>query len=172
MQAGARNPNTARRRQEHANDDDDDNNNNDDDDDDNTTQQQPIQMQPGRASLTTPAPPTTSASLQRMLSTSSNQTTTTGTINMITMLSDHIQSKSLLKNGTDELVNEIWKVKYTKITSKDVGAYGAAMKMIKLTINDNKNDEEFLRKASVEGMSQQKINDGLNAIIKQAYLRT
>ena len=50
--------------------------------------------------------------------------------------------------------------------------YGAAMKMIKLTINDNKNDEEFLRKASVEGMSQQKINDGLNAIIKQAYLRT
>ena len=171
MQAGARNPNTARRRQEHANDDDDDNNNNDDDDD-NTTQQHPIQMQPGRASLTTPAPPTTSASLQRMLSTSSNQTTTTGTINMITMLSDHIQSKSLLKNGTDELVNEIWKVKYTKITSKDVGAYGAAMKMIKLTINDNKNDEEFLRKASVEGMSQQKINDGLNAIIKQAYLRT
>lgn len=91
---------------------------------------------------------------------------------MITMLSDHIQSKSLLKNGTDELVNELWKVKYTKITSKDVGAYGAAMKMIKLTINDNKNDEEFLRKASVEGMSQQKINDGLNAIIKQAYLRT
>eukprot|EP01083_Nonionella_stella_P023632 65393_1 len=70
-------------------------NRNDDDDDDNTTQQQPIQMQPGRASLT-PAPPATSASLQRMLSTSSNQTTTTGTINMITMLSDHIQSKSLV----------------------------------------------------------------------------
>ena len=104
MQAGARNPNTDRRqRQEHANDDDDDNNNNDDDDDDNTTQQHPIQVQLGRASLTL-APPKTSASLQRMLSTSRNQTTTSGTIKMITMLSDHIQSKSLLKNaGTDEL---------------------------------------------------------------------
>ena len=59
-----------------------------------------------------------------------------------------------------------------KITSKDSGQYGAAMKMIKLTINDNKkNDEEFLRKASVEGMSQQKINDGFNAIIKQAFAK-
>ena len=59
-----------------------------------------------------------------------------------------------------------------KITSKDSGQYGAAMKMIKLTINDNKkNDEEFLRKASVEGMSQQKINDGLNAILKQAFVK-
>ena len=90
---------------------------------------------------------------------------------MITMLSDHIQSKSLLKNGTDELVNELWKVKYTKNTSKDSGLYGAAMKMIKLTIKDNKNDKEFIRKASVEGMSQHKINDGLNAIIKQVFAK-
>ena len=107
MQAGARNPNIARRQEEHANEDDND--------DDDTTQQQPIRMQPGRASLT-PAPPTRAASLQRTFSTSSNQTVTTGTIKMITMLSDHIQSKSLLKNGTDELVNELWKVKYMKIT--------------------------------------------------------
>ena len=75
------------------------------------------------------------------------------------MLLDHIQSKSLLKNGTDELVNELWKVKYTKITLKDSGQYSAAMKMIKLRINNNKNNKEFIQ------------NDGLNAIVKQAFVK-
>lgn len=80
--------------------------------------------------------------------TAPHTSTTTGAYPVSELLMDLLQAKSLLKNGTENLISEFWNAtKPARIKSRETGVFEAFMKVFHLSIDDN--DREYLCEQSV-----------------------
>ena len=69
---------------------------------------------------------------------------------------DLLQAKSLLKNGTENLISEFWNAtKPARIKSRETGVFEAFMKVFHLSIDDN--DREYLCEQSVALLSMNEM---------------